>query len=299
MPNNENLFGNNLTYKFKDIIYISDLMGNIIHKATLISKYDHPILIFGESGTGKDMLANAIHNASLQCSRPLIYLVCSSFDEQFLNQDELKCILQKGGTLLLDEISDLSLSQQAGLLGLVKQYGLINPNNKNNLIKVMATTSKDLRKMCQDNLFRWDLYYRVAGIVIELPSLKNRREDIEILAMKFIKELNLREGLNKKISPKALKILKGHHWPGNIRELKNLIESGYILAMNNLIDEQIVKDLLKINDFTFKHLDEKLKKESLPKVLDNVKGNVTKAAKALGVSRTTIYRWLNEEKEGK
>lgn len=275
------------------------------------------VLILGESGSGKELVARALHYGSDKCSKPFIAINCSAIAENIAEAEffgntkgaftgatsDRKGFfeLADGGTLFLDEVGDLPLSLQAKLLRALESgqfYPVGSKDMKTVNVRVISATNNNLEQKKQDKTFREDLYFRLAQFVVMLPALRERLEDIPDLARYFVQEfssqMNIRAPL---LSDGALRKLQGYHFPGNIRELKNIIERAIILSNKGAIDAwhiQIQQDtqttakLLKPGEeeLSLRHVKKTLSELALQKT----EGNVTKAAKLLGVHRSWFYR---------
>ena len=210
-----------------------------------------------------------------------------------------------GGTLYLDEIGDLSLSIQVKLLR-VLEVGTFRPvgstQEKKVDVRIIAATNKDLKQLIDKGRFREDLYYRINVININLPPLRERKEDIPLLADHFIREANGQQGAEQRLSDKALKLLMEYNYPGNVRELRNIIERSLMLCENNLIrcndlplevDKDIREDQKPSDDkeqpFTLGGIKERTERDIILQALKQVNGNKLKAAKLLNISRSTLY----------
>lgn len=307
-------------YYFRDFKYRSLIMENIIDKAKLISKSDRPVILQGESGTGKELLASAIHNESLRRKGPFVSLNCASLTQSLLESELFgyvegaftgavkggkkgKIELAHNGTLFLDEIGDLSLAGQAMLLRVIQEKEFIRIGDEKITrvdVRIICATNQDLKKLCEEKRFRWDLYYRLTGMILVIPPLRERKEDIFYLANILLEKINTRNGLEKIFSEETLILLENYPWLGNVRQMENVIESAYILTPGKKIHKGILKEILENTDpEVILPDDNEMKKNRLIGVLDDVGGNISKAAKDLGISRSTAYRWLKELEEGK
>ena len=226
------------------IIAQSKTMRNIIDMAFRIAKWETTVLITGESGTGKEVLANYIYQNSLRKGNPFIKVNCSAIPENLVESEFFG--YEKGaftgannegkpglfelaneGTLFLDEIGELSLSMQSKLLRAIQEREIMRIGGKKPTpidVRIIAATNVNLKKAISEGRFREDLYYRLNIIPIEIPPLRNRKEDIIHLAISFVDQFNLKYSQNKMIGRDAAQALMSYEWPGNIRELKNIIE---------------------------------------------------------------------------
>ncbi len=293
--------------------------------AKRVSKTTSSIFIFGESGTGKEVFARAIHDYS-ERKGPFIPVNCSAipselFESEFFGYESGAFTgankkgkmgifeLAKGGTVFLDEIADLPLSMQAKLLRVLQEREVRRIGGEKTIkidTRIISATNKNLQDLVAQDKFREDLYYRLNVVEIDLPPLRERKEDILLLVDKFIKEIckqNGKETLN--ISKEAIDILQRYTWKGNIRELKNTIENIVVLSRGNNIEiddipVHIIESSKKNNLLTEEYpLDlnkaiSKLEINTISKALDMAKGNKAKAAKILNIPRTTLYYKIDQ-----
>ncbi len=318
-------------------------MKRIINYAEKIAKTDSSILILGESGTGKDVIARYIHSTSNRSMEPFIPVNCAAIPQNLMESEffgyekgAFSGAINSGkpgyfeladkGTLFLDEIGDMSLSLQSKLLrvletGEVLRLGGTKPIKTS--VRIITATNKDLYKMVESNEFREDLYYRLNIIPLKLPPLRERKEDIIALSNHFIEIYNKKYGTNKKLSQHVVDKFINYPWPGNIRELKNIIERMAIVSEDEKIelsDVYINKSIYSItnnieqNEQLFKQgIDDDInksimKKESLRefldkveenyinKVIENCNGKIADAADVLGIHKTMLYRKLKKYK---
>jgi two-component system response regulator FlrC len=312
---------------------MSSSIANIYAFAADISNTDITILITGNSGTGKDMLAQFIHSKSKRGVGPFIAINCAAIPDNLIESELFgfekgaftgadssktgKFELANKGTLLLDEIGEMPLHLQAKLLRVIeeKEVEKLGTNKKIKLdIRIIATTNRDLKEEVQSGNFREDLYYRLNGINIELPSLKGLKEDIISLSNFFLeKYAKLYNKGQKKLSSDAQKVLINYDWPGNIRELKHTMERAVILSRGSEVN---TKDLFlhgltlssqNGNALIVKSTDNiivdksiaDMEKELILNTLKKHRGNRTEAAEVLGITVRTLRNKLNEfKKEG-
>jgi two-component system response regulator AtoC len=312
-----------------EICGISPQMDVVRELISLVGKTPRtPVLIQGESGTGKELVANAIHFQSRRQQKPLIKINCSAIPESLLESElfghekgaftdakESKpglIELAHGGTVFLDEISEMNPALQPKLLRFLETYTLRRVGGKRDIkvdVRVVASTNKDLSQLVDQGEFRKDLYYRIKVMVIELPSLSDRKEDIPILTDYFIAKLGREMGREiKRLSPQSLRLLVAYSWPGNVRELKNVMERAMILTKGDLIrpDDlplELRKDIEGAAYITTTN--EKwtgadgllpladIERNYILRVLREKGGNKSKTARILGVSRSTLREKLN------
>ena len=304
------------TNGFDDIIGKSDVILKCINLARKIAPTDATVLLLGETGTGKEVFANAIHSNSKRSNKPFIAINCSAFTKDLLEgelfghkagaytgatKDKKGLIeLANDGTLFLDEIGELNIDLQSKLLRVLEngefiKLGDIKTTKVN--VRIIAATNRELSRSIADGSFREDLYFRLNVFTIQLPSLRERREDIEELALHFVKQYAVKE--NKPslgLDEATLRLLQQHPWKGNIRELKNVIERASILSeTGKILPEHLPFEIQKENRSAAESLSlSSVEKNHIEKVLGYTKGNKTKAAEFLGIGLTTLYRKLEE-----
>ncbi len=261
-----------------NIIYNSDKMERIIDLTLRVAKVDSTVLIEGESGVGKGILSYFLHNNSLRRNKPFIKINCGAIPENLLeselfgyekgsftgaNKEGKVGLVQLAdeGTLFLDEIGELPLNLQVKLLNVIqnKEISRVGGNSVIPVnIRIIAATNRDLLDMVKKYKFREDLYYRLNVIPITLPSLRERKEDLPPLINHFLNTFNEKYNYNKAISPDAMKLLLNYNWPGNVREVENLIERLLVTSNNDLIDKYDISGLPMFNmadniDFDYKN----------------------------------------------
>ncbi|WIF95066.1 sigma-54 interaction domain-containing protein [Caminicella sporogenes] len=309
-------------YSFEHIVGSGKKITDIKKMAQKIAKTDSNVLILGESGTGKELLAHSIHNASNRRFGPFIRINCAAIPSELLESELFgydegaftgakkggkkgKFELANGGTILLDEIGDMSMHMQAKLLRVIqeKEVERLGGNKRISLdVRIIASTNMDLEKLVEEKKFREDLYYRLNVITIKLPPLRERKEDIEELANALRIKVSNRLGIYVEgISSEALRYLKAYDWPGNIRELENVIERAINLLDSDLIIQpkhlpKRLRQNKKISYLdtkkTLKDIIEEIEKNVIRECLEKTNGNKNKAAKILGLSRTGLYKKL-------
>lgn len=309
---------------FESIIGKSKAILSVIDLARKVAATDTTVLLTGETGTGKEVFAQAIHHASSRHCKNFVAINCSAFSKDLLESEmfghkagaftgaarDKKGLFEEAnqGTIFLDEIGEMTLELQAKLLRVLETGEFIKVGETKTSrvhVRVIAATNRDLQKEIGGGHFRQDLYYRLSVFQIQLPPLRERTTDIELLAKAFLKESALKT--NKKISSASdqfMQALNGHQWPGNIRELKNVIERSVILAGS----EQLGVELLPAEiGHTHTSLSKSGKqfsafelasaeKTHIQKVLNHTNGNKTETAKLLNIALTTLYRKLDEYK---
>ncbi|MEO0137451.1 MAG: sigma-54 dependent transcriptional regulator [candidate division WOR-3 bacterium] len=290
-----------------EIIGESKVMKNILNLVNKIAQTDTTVLIMGESGTGKELIAREIHRRSKRANYNFVTISCAALPETLLeselfgyrkgaftgattDKDGLFLVAHKG-SFFLDEIGDAPPSIQMKILRLLEEREIV-PLGATKPIKVdvrlIAATNKDLYEEVKQGRFREDLFYRLNVIPITLPPLRQRKEDIPLLAEYFLKSICEKENLGeKKLLKSTIESLQNYSWPGNVRELKHIIERAAILADSYYIKpEHINLPGIKIEPL------KKLEDIEIKKALKECKGNISEAAKRLGISRATLYRKL-------
>ena len=298
-------------YKFEDIIGKSNKMQKVFELIKTVSKSNVIVLIRGETGTGKELVARAIHNISTRCDKPFIPVSCSALPESLLETelfgyekgaftDAKQCKLGKfeianKGTLFLDEIGDISQNIQMHLLRVIEERELtrVGGNEIRKIdLRIISATNKNLEEEVKKGNFREDLFYRLNVITINLPPLRDRKEDILLLAEHFLDKFNKEN--NKEIrdfSQDVIEFLLKYDYSGNVRELENIIEHAVIICNNDLIKVGHLPMPSKEKEVplsTNKSLRE-IEKAHILSVLKEVDYNLTKAAKLLGITRVTLY----------
>ncbi|MDE2058136.1 MAG: sigma-54-dependent Fis family transcriptional regulator [candidate division NC10 bacterium] len=304
-------------YQFSNIIGSSRVMIDVYKLVARVAPGRSPVLLQGESGTGKELIARAIHYNGPRVNAPFVAVNCAALTESLLESElfghekgaftgatAVKPGLFEqatGGTILLDEVGDMSPALQAKLLRVLQEQEIRRVGSDRSIpvdVRVLASTNRDLWSMVRKEQFREDLYYRLNGVIITLPPLRDRREDIPMLAYHFIQKFAI---MNQKrvvgISPEALMVLQQADWPGNIRELEHTVESAVIMTSHEIIMPDDLPVALRksapvATTLEFPNLVtlEELEKRYLIRILNETRGNKTQAAKILGIDRRTLYR---------
>ena len=305
-------------YHYRDIITKNARMQEILQLAQEIASLRSTVLIRGESGTGKELVARAIHYSGDRTAKPFITVSCAALAETLLEselfgyekgaftgaqaQAKGKFELADGGTVFLDEIGDISPKLQADLLRVLQEKAFYRLGGSEEVridVRVIAATNKDLAEAVREGRFRDDLFYRLNVIEIRIPPLRDRREDIPLLANHLVERLahELGKPINE-ISECALKLLLDYDWPGNVRELENAIERAIVTCRGHV---------LKDDDFTFLSQAlsaranwmvppsmtlQELEKQAIAATLQRTRGNIKEAAAVLGIDRSTMYEKL-------
>ncbi len=306
-------------YAFANIIGQSGVMQDVFRSVEKVFSSNVTVLIQGESGTGKELIARAIHyHSALRASKPFVAVNCSALPESLLESELFghekgaftgalgrrigKFEQANGGTIFLDEIGLMTPATQSKLLRVLqeREFERVGGNELVKVdVRVISATNKDLEEEMKKGEFREDLYYRISVFPIKLPPLRERREDIPLLAGHFLQKYARQEGKTiEGITPDALDLMMAYHWPGNVRELENAMERAMVLA-NGV--EITAKDLpaavrslgekrIYESDNTLASWIEKLEEEALRQALLECEGNISQTAKKLGIGRATIYR---------
>lgn len=308
-------------YSFSDIIGNSDAMVKAIEKAKKYCDNNGTILITGESGTGKEMFAQSIHKESPRKNGPFVAVNCAAIPKTLLESELFgyeegaftgarragKSGLfaeAHGGTIFLDEIGEIDIELQPRLLRVLQERE-IRPVGSTKVIpidiRIIAATNKNLLEQVEQGAFRSDLYYRLNILKLKIPALRNRNGDIELLSKYFVNKISAKYNKDVKLSSKAINKLKIYDWPGNIRELENVIENLVVLC-DDTITEDDFEELMDQEHVTEQNnffIDENaetledIKKKYILKILSQCDNNQTLAAEILGISRTHLWRLLN------
>ena len=283
------------------------------------------VLIFGESGSGKELVAHALHHQSLRSSAPFVEVNCAAIPDELIESELFGHVkgaftgatqrkvgkLEKadGGTLFLDEVGDMSLKTQAKVLRALEEQRFEPVGSSSPLsvdVRVIAATNKDLDEEMEKGNFRQDLFYRLNVIPFHVPPLRERVEDVLVLTEYFIQEFSRRYGRNpKEVSPEAMELLKQYSWPGNVRELKNLVERLVIMTQATRVEVRhlpwvVLKDNLPVEDpaeaRSLSEARQAFDRDYILKKLEENGGNISRTADALGIERSHLYRKLKSLK---
>ncbi|SFM48176.1 sigma-54 interaction domain-containing protein [Thermodesulforhabdus norvegica] len=305
-------------YRVGDLVSCSPLMQRIFEILPAIAESPSTVLILGETGTGKELVARAIHNLSSRRDGPFVAVNCGALPDTLLESELFgykagaftgalkdkpgKFAVARGGTLFLDEIGEVTPALQVRLLRVLQErtYEPLGATKSEVAdVRIIAATNRDLKALVKKGTFREDLYYRINVMSIELPPLRERKEDIPLLVDQFIRRFNV---LHKKsiegISPEALSLLMAHDWPGNVRELENVIERAFILCSGKTIEvSHIVSDFspgLKHHSGNIKGIRETVEARLIEQTLRNTGYNCTETARRLGIHKATLYRKMKK-----
>jgi two-component system nitrogen regulation response regulator NtrX len=305
--------------KLPQIIGDSVPMKALRQQLTLMSSTNGRVLIYGESGTGKELVAHAIHASSARASEPFVEVNCAAIPEDLIEselfghrkgsfpgaaEDKIgKLEKADSGTLFLDEVGDMSLKTQAKVLRSLDEQRFEPVGAATSIqvdVRVVAATNKNLEEEIERGNFREDLFYRLNVIPFYVPPLRQRVEDIPLLADHFLREFTMAYGRKpKELTPEAYRVLQEHRWPGNVRELRNLMERIVIMNPQVRIDARHIplsapkRALLDKTPERFGSLHEvraAAEREYILKTLDETNGNVTRTAELLGLERSNLYR---------
>ena len=307
----------NKSFSLESIVGKSEAITAVFELIKIVSGASANVLITGESGSGKELVARALHNGGSRKNKSFVPLNCTALPEQLLESElfghvkgsftgavtDKKGLFEEasGGTLFLDEIGDMSLQLQAKLLR-VLQDKQIRPVGGNTLkavdVRIVTATHRDLKIMVKDGKFREDLFYRLNVVPIRVPPLRERREDIPLLVESFIKKFVIRNNSKiESVSPEAMSVLMVHPWPGNVRELENVIERAIVLSSGTVIEKTVVLgSALEEAQHSIEQLLadcptlEKLEERYIKMIMGEVQNKKDEAALILGVSRRTLYR---------
>ncbi|AOF00572.1 MULTISPECIES: two-component system response regulator GlrR [Serratia] len=300
----------------EDIVTRSPLMLRLLEQVNMVAQSDVSVLINGQSGTGKEVLAQAIHRASPRAGKAFIAINCGALPEQLLESElfghakgaftgavsSREGLFQAaaGGTLFLDEIGDMPLSLQVKLLRVLQERKVRPLGSNRDLdidVRIISATHRDLQKAMAKNEFREDLYYRLNVVNLKIPALNERAEDIPLLANHLLREAAQRhKPFVRSFSTDAMKRLMTASWPGNVRQLVNVIEQCVALTSAPVISEALVEQALEGENTalpTFAEARNQFELHYLRKLLQITKGNVTQAARMAGRNRTEFYKLLS------
>jgi transcriptional regulator with PAS, ATPase and Fis domain len=291
----------------------SPKMVEIYKTVSLVAPTNVTVLLEGETGTGKEMIARMVHNNSTRAHQPFVPVDCGSIAPSLLESELFGALkgaytgadrdrmgvfeAANNGTVFLDEIGDLELGFQLNLLRFLQEKEirpLGSPRGRKVDVRVIAATNRDLQKMVDQGKFREDLWYRLNVVRIILPPLVERRGDVPLLAHYFLKKYNERYSQPAKITESALRALENYSWPGNVRQLQHMIERLVIVTPQGRIDDPAVREAIELTeprDIASESLAD-TEADQIRRVLAATGGNKSRAAKILGIERKTLYRKL-------
>lgn len=328
-----NSLQNNAAYNLKELgsdelVAESPAMRRVVHTATRLAQFDSTVLLLGEPGVGKGVIAKLIHRLSRRRDAPFVTVNCAAIPEQLLESELFGYTpgaftgARRGGkmglfesansgTVFLDEIGELPLSLQPKLLQVLESHEVtrIGANRPTPVdVRIIAATNRDLEEMVKAGAFRRDLYYRLCVIPLFIPPLRERREDIVPLVLKFVDQNNKRYGTNKTVTPEVLDFCLAYQWPGNVRELMNLIERLFVLSPSSEIKledlppeyadkvRQSLTDLVNVElafPLSLPEVVRQLEKTIVSRAV-NQAGSIRKAARLLGIDPSTVCRKLHD-----
>jgi len=302
---------------FGGMIFVSSAMQKVCKTIEKVAPTDISVLVLGDSGTGKELLARALHDMSLRRNKRFVAINCAAIPENLLESElfgyekgaftgavkqtigKIECA--NGGTLFLDEIGDLGQPLTAKLLRFLQERVIERLGGRKEIpvdVRVVCATHQDIPGMVESGHFREDLYYRISEITINVPPLSDRREDIMPIAQSFIERLNLDHARKiKGLSKGAVSAMEAYSWPGNVRELENKVKRAVIMAEGQLISaEDLDLTASEVDDASLelKVVREEAELLAVQRALSMFNNNVTKAAGVLGVSRPTLYALMNK-----
>ena len=304
-------------YKFRDLLSKSPAMQSVFELAKTAARSNSTILVLGESGSGKEVLARAIHAESPRAEGPFVAVSCAALTESLLESELFghekgsftgaisrrkgKFEAAHGGTLFLDEVGDIGPKLQLDLLRVLEErrFHRVGGNDAIEVdVRIIAATNRDLRKAALEGKFREDLFYRLNVIPVLIPPLRQRREDIPLLVENFVERLSVE--MKKRIdgvSSDAMTALMAHDWPGNVRELRNVLERGAVVSTGTVIQLTDLglpsKAEAAPRPGTLASLDE-VEKRHVAAVLGHTGGNVSQSARILGIDRVTLYNKMRK-----
>ncbi|MBF7072029.1 PEP-CTERM-box response regulator transcription factor [Glaciecola sp. MH2013] len=301
------------------IIGNSEAIQNISRKAEKIASTDISVLLLGESGTGKEVFARSIHDHSQRKGKAFVAINCASIPENLLESELFgyekgaftgankttlgKIETAQGGTLFLDEIGDMPLGLQAKMLRFLQERVIERVGGRNEIpvdIRVVCATHRNLQTMVQEETFREDLFYRVGEIVISIPPLRDRDEDVILLARTFLSQYKEEYGNKiKGFSEDAIEAMLAHPWPGNIRELQNKLKSAVVLAEGNVINADDLSLVAKKSEedtvvLNLREVREQAESKAIRRAYHQSEQNISKTAELLGVTRPTLYSLIDK-----
>lgn len=306
-------------YAFKNVIGKNYRMHEVYELLHEVAPTRATVLIEGETGTGKELIANAVHHNSPRSPRPFIKVNCAALSEGLLESELFGHVkgaftgaiadkpgrfeLANGGTLFLDEIGDITLHTQVKLLRVLQEGEFERVGGTKTIkvdVRVIAATNKDLKAAVEKGEFREDLYYRLKVVPIHLPPLRERKDDIPLLVRHFIEKFNREMGREvTNLSPRAMELLMEYHYPGNIRELEHIMEHAFVRCQGRtILPENLPRELQNV-DIIDKAMDseeplKELEKETILRTLNETGWKSQEAARRLKISRTTLWRRMKE-----
>lgn len=303
-------------YTFADIISKNHRMQRLFQMLPQVAASDSTVLIEGESGTGKELVARAVHNLSPRRKKPFVAVSCGALPDTLLESELFgykagaftdarkdkpgRFALAEGGTIFLDEIGEISPAMQVRLLRVLQERmyePLGGTESVKTNVRVVVATNRNLAQLVEEGKFRSDLYYRINVVRLTLPPLRERKEDIPLLVEHFITKYNhLRGKAITGVTPETMQILMAHNYPGNVRELENIIEHAFVVCEGGLIEPTHLPEFLKPSDLSVAPAPstaltlKELEKQFILETLRRHNWNRLAAARALGIHKTTLFR---------
>ena len=300
------------------VIAVSMEMQRVCRKVEKVAPSDVSVLILGASGTGKELLARAVHELGDRKSQPFVAINCASIPENLLESELFghekgaftgayrqtpgRVEVASGGTLFLDEIGDMPPALQAKILRFLQERVIERIGGRKEIpidVRVVCATNQDLQTLIAEGSFREDLYYRIAEVTIELPLLKDRSGDISALAYLTLEQFSVQQGRpHRRFSEGAIQAMEAYSWPGNVRELQNKIKAASVMADGKLVTAEDLGLVVPGSEshglmLNLKAVRGQAEKDAVHKALAVARGNVAKAAELLGVTRPTLYGLMN------
>jgi two-component system NtrC family response regulator len=316
----ENRILKSANYKSQDIIGNSESILKACRMVEKIAPTEITTLLLGESGTGKEVFARSIHKQSPRAGKPFVAINCASIPENLLESELFgyekgaftganKTTLGKvetanGGTLMLDEIGDMPLALQAKMLRFLQERVIERVGGRSEIevdVRVLCATHRNLAEMVAEQSFREDLFYRVSEITLNIPPLRNRGQDIVVIAKSLLQKFNQEFNTNiQGFTEDAIHAMLGHRWPGNIRELQNKLKSAVIMADNKFISAEDLGLVVDHNAssplLTLRKVREQAETQAIRHAYNLSNGNLSKTADVLGVTRPTLYALIDKYK---
>ncbi len=306
-----------------EMIGESPAMRHVLEEVRKVAPTHGRVLITGESGSGKELVARAVHRLSKRASGPFVKVNCAAIPAELIESELFgyergaftganskkkgQFELAHGGTLFLDEIGDMSLAAQAKVLRVLQTGELSHVGGEGTIqvdVRVLAATNRDLRKAVAEGGFREDLYFRLNVIPVHCPPLRDRLEDIPLLVARFVEEFCKENGFKRKeVEPGVLQKLRRHSWPGNIRELKNVSERMVIMSGERITAEDVPEqcsgevrgiDVQRFDGMSLKDVRDDVEREYIRSKLDEYGWNITKTAERLGIERTNLHKKIKQ-----
>ncbi len=299
------------------LIGASSSMREVFQLIEIVAETDSNVLILGKTGTGKELAAHAIHKLSYRRAKPFVKVNCAALSDTLLESELFghergaftgaltkrigRFEFANKGTIFLDEIAEISPRFQAKLLRVIQEgeFERVGSSSTQKVdVRIIVATNKNLHSLVKQNLFRDDLFYRLNVFPIYLPELKERKSDLNLLIDHFLNIFNIRFKKQKRaLSQDALTILHNYSYPGNVRELRNILEHSFIKAPGNIIGKEHLPDYLINNEkyISLSNVVQKKELDYIKHIIDYCDGNKSKAAKMLGISRKTLYNKLKNE----